>query len=424
MPFRPRVARGRAAHGLRANRRRRWPHRRARRRRPCRPAAVDSSPARPAFPCGWHPGAAARHSVVLAIGNEARGLPLRASAVQGDVHVIEAWDYVRWPSRSGSGRRRRRLRPDHGRLAVMTIAAVGHRGRIAVLSRHGLTPLAHAEPGHQHLDVAALQALSTRARMRAVRRHARDNQAAGLPWQWTFDALRHHTQALWLHAGAEERARFLRLPRAHGHPSPPHRARVADTLVRLRAAGQLQVHAGVQSLTPAAQGRRCSCGSARAVGGGRDRGARGGQRHGIEMTRAQQPAAAAGAGRARRASRATGPWARHRRRRHAACARRSRAARCWRGALSISELWESIASRTSRPGRGPSSHPYGPSPEPRPLPQAEKTPESFQPLWCVTARSADVRRRSATARRRQRRPGSRLAKASMKRSWSRFTLCT
>lgn len=184
-------------------------------------------------------------SVVLAVGNEARALPLRAEQVRGDVQVVEAWDYEAVGAIDaaadvcivGSGL----SMVD----AVVSLAANDHRGRIQVLSRHGLTPLAHADPGSQHLDVAGLAPLSMRARMHELRRRAGANQAQGLPWQWTLDALRHHTQALWLHASERERARFLRHAARvwdiHRHRIAPA---VAATLQGLLASGQLQVHAG------------------------------------------------------------------------------------------------------------------------------------------------------------------------------------
>ncbi|HST46068.1 MAG TPA: FAD/NAD(P)-binding protein [Luteimonas sp.] len=184
-------------------------------------------------------------SVVLAVGNEARALPLRATDVHGTARVVDAWDYESVAAIDaaadvcivGSGL----SMVD----AVMTLANGGHRGRIQVLSRHGLTPLAHAEAGGQAVDVRALEPLSMRARMRALRTLARGNQARGLPWQWTLDAVRHHTQDLWLHASERERARFLRHAARvwdiHRHRIAPS---VAATLQRLSASGQLQVHAG------------------------------------------------------------------------------------------------------------------------------------------------------------------------------------
>ena len=184
-------------------------------------------------------------SAVLAVGNEARAFPLRATDVHGEVAVVEAWDY---DAVGAIGRTADVCIVGSGLSmvdAVMSLEAGGHLGRIHVLSRHGLTPLAHAEAGSQHVDVAALAPLSMRGRMHALRILARDNQARGLPWQWTLDAVRHHTQALWLRTSVSERARFLRhAARAwdiHRHRIAPS---AAATLARLAASGQLQVHAG------------------------------------------------------------------------------------------------------------------------------------------------------------------------------------
>lgn len=184
-------------------------------------------------------------AVVLALGNFARGLPLPASALHGSTEAIDAWDY----------RAIQRIEPsaEVGILgsglsmvdAVVSLAARGHRGRITVISRHGLVPLSHARPGTQDTDIGDLPQLGLRQRLRAIRRLAAEAQRNGEPWQWTMDRLRHHVQALWTSLSPVEQRRFLR----HGARFwDIHRHRIAPSVARqldaLQVFGQLRVLAG------------------------------------------------------------------------------------------------------------------------------------------------------------------------------------
>lgn len=185
--------------------------------------------------------------VVLAAGNEGRGLPLPAAAIQGAPQVVEAWDYdgvaAIAPDRDvcivGSGL----SMVD----AAITRIAQGHTGRITVVSRHGLLPLPHAAPGDQHasIDADALQGTGIRGRLRLLRAWAREAEAHGHPWQWTLDAVRHHVQDLWRHTDARERGRFLRHAvrywDIHRHRIAPEVAAQLDACI---ADGRMQVRAG------------------------------------------------------------------------------------------------------------------------------------------------------------------------------------
>ncbi len=183
--------------------------------------------------------------VVLATGNGARGLPLAPAAISGAPRVIEAWDYAAVAAIDadrdvcivGSGL----SMVD----AVLTLDARCHRGRITVLSRHGLMPLAHAAAGRQAGGVDDLLHVGMRTRMALLRQRARDAAGAGVPWQWTMDALRHYGQTLWRASDDAERRRFLRhaqrLWDIHRHRIAPD---VAAVLEALRADGRLQVQAG------------------------------------------------------------------------------------------------------------------------------------------------------------------------------------
>lgn len=183
--------------------------------------------------------------VVLAIGNVAGALPLPASAIHGLPRLLDAWDHAALqgidPAADvcivGAG------------LSMVDVvaglAARGHRGRIGVVSRHGLVPLAHAVPGLQEGEVDALLGQGVRATLRALRRRAAAAQAAGEPWQWVMDRLRHHGQALWQHLDVAEQRRFLRHAArfwdVHRHRIAPQ---VAAAVEGLRASGQLRVMAG------------------------------------------------------------------------------------------------------------------------------------------------------------------------------------
>ena len=186
----------------------------------------------------------AARAVVLAVGNAPRRIP--AARVHGEVPVADAWNYpavAAIPNDAdvcivGSGL----SMVD----AVLSLLQAGHRGRIHVLSRHGLMPLAHAATGSAHAGgLDGLLAQGLRARARTIRMWAQAARAEGEPWQWVFDRLRPHGQALWRSLSHAEQQRFLRhLVRhwdIHRHRIAP---RVADALEALRAGGRLQVLAG------------------------------------------------------------------------------------------------------------------------------------------------------------------------------------
>ena len=181
--------------------------------------------------------------VVLAIGNAPRALP--PFLLHPGARVAEAWDYEavrRIPADAdacilGSGL----SMVD----AALSLAHGGHRGRIQVLSRHGLLPLAHASTGPHGGGVDDLLAMGLRERWRELRSRVAAAVAAGEPWQWTFDRLRPHGQALWRSLDAGARRRFLRHAvrywDIHRHRIAPQ---VEAALARLRDSGQLTVVAG------------------------------------------------------------------------------------------------------------------------------------------------------------------------------------
>ena len=188
-------------------------------------------------------GTLAARAVVLAVGNAPRRIP--ASRLRGNVRLAEAWDYAAVASIPadaevciiGSGL----SMVD----AVLGLDRAGHRGHIHVVSRHALMPLAHAAPGAGEGAPDKLLALGLRERVRLIRAWARAAIAAGEPWQWVFDRLRPHGQALWRSLTHADQQRFLRhVVRywdIHRHRIAPQ---VAATLDELSAAGRLDAVAG------------------------------------------------------------------------------------------------------------------------------------------------------------------------------------
>lgn len=182
-------------------------------------------------------------AIVLATGNTLRAL----QCLQGDHGnaVISGWDYPALSSISpeedvcvvGSGL----SMAD----AVTSLADAGHRGRIVVLSRHGLLPLPHAASRQPAGEVDDLHALDLRQRVRVLRERAAAEVGDGNPWQWTMDRLRPHGASLWQSLDTAGQRRFLRHLRRywdiHRHRIAPQ---VAARIEGLRRSGQLVVHAG------------------------------------------------------------------------------------------------------------------------------------------------------------------------------------
>lgn len=181
--------------------------------------------------------------VVLAVGNALRPLPLRGGSALAPEQRLEAWateSIAEVPADAavaiiGSGL----SMVD----SVITLASRGHRGPIHVISRHGLMPLPHADVAAFDFDPAPLLALPLRARMRALRRTVAEAAAQGVPWQAVMERIRPLGQDLWRSLDLAGQRRFLRHV---ARPWDVHRHRidpqVHDTLVRMRAAGQLRLH--------------------------------------------------------------------------------------------------------------------------------------------------------------------------------------
>jgi uncharacterized NAD(P)/FAD-binding protein YdhS len=179
--------------------------------------------------------------VVLATGNSpqrAHGFPgLRSS----DHRVLHAWDLIA-----------RNLRTNADTLivgtgltmvdAVLTLQHRGHRGKIHVISRHGLLPLPHTT---DHGRVEPLDSVRLRDLMRELRTAVKNDELYGRPWQWRMDAARHQAQKLWRGLMVAERRRFLRHARSYWNI---HRHRVAPDIAQrireLTESQRLVIHRG------------------------------------------------------------------------------------------------------------------------------------------------------------------------------------
>ncbi len=209
-----------------------------------RAVGIDAGDGR--FHLQLHSGAALRaRGVVIAVGNTPKPLPARGAADLTPGSVLEAWDFdalKRIPGDAeiciaGSG------------LSmvdtVLSLAANGHRGRVHVLSRHALLPLAHMQHALSGFDAQALLAMPLRRRVCALREAARTAARQGLPWQAVMENVRPLVQTLWCTLSHDDQRRFLRHAARYWDV---HRHRIAPQvharLHALLANGQLQLHRG------------------------------------------------------------------------------------------------------------------------------------------------------------------------------------
>ncbi|MBC7896934.1 MAG: FAD/NAD(P)-binding protein [Cytophagaceae bacterium] len=133
---------------------------------------------------------------------------------------------------------------------ALDLSQGGRTAPLVAVSRRGLTPLPHRDhgspPSYGHLppDLVAVEPTAV-ACLRAVRRHVRMLERAGVDWREVVASLRPVTVRLWKALPNREKARFLRHLRPYWDV---HRHRVAPDLWRaydgLRQCGDLQVRAG------------------------------------------------------------------------------------------------------------------------------------------------------------------------------------
>lgn len=129
---------------------------------------------------------------------------------------------------------------------LATLRRRAHRGRIEMVSRHGLVPAEHAPPGSAPDFAAALPWPRTARGWLALLREQVDPAKSGAShWQHSFDTLRPHTRSIWQSLPPAEKKRFLRHLRAYWeclrHRSPEQ---TRSALSHFQAAGQLSIRAG------------------------------------------------------------------------------------------------------------------------------------------------------------------------------------
>jgi uncharacterized NAD(P)/FAD-binding protein YdhS len=189
---------------------------------------------------------------VLSIGNLPPAVPrtIAPELRNGPVYVADPWagDFT-----SGLGADDVVLLIGTGLTAIdaaLMLESSGFEGRILALSRRGMVPRSHADPGATEPLEQTPPARCTDL-LRGVR-----GQAAKIGWRAAVDQLRPVTQRLWASASVEERRRFLRHLRPYWDV---HRHRIAPSIAgRIRnmvADGRLQFAAGkILTTAPSGEG--------------------------------------------------------------------------------------------------------------------------------------------------------------------------
>lgn len=111
--------------------------------------------------------------------------------------------------------------------------ALGHDGKVTLVSRSGHIPRPHAGGGFSPFgDFRGADLTSARKLLARVRATISAAEEQGIPWQSVFDALRQQAQDLWQGLPLHERQRFLRRLRrwydVHRYRMPPQAAAVLE----------------------------------------------------------------------------------------------------------------------------------------------------------------------------------------------------
>ncbi|WP_137154256.1 FAD/NAD(P)-binding protein [Rhizobium sp. FKL33] len=182
---------------------------------------------------------------VLCIGGTPAGLPLPMDKIAPEARghlCLNVWA-DRWIERSDLGDDVMMLGSGLTMIdQVLSLRARGHRGRIHILSRHGLIPLPHLVPRTNPVGPVLEPGAKP---LSAMMRTLRDAAARADDWRSVVDGVRPITQALWQALSKTEKSRFLRHANAWWNI---HRHRVApdmwDNFEEMRASGQVTVTAG------------------------------------------------------------------------------------------------------------------------------------------------------------------------------------
>jgi len=185
-------------------------------------------------------------AVVLALGNfPPADLRLPGKAAHSERYLSDPWSPVAPEKTPVDGEV---LLVGSGLTSVdtlLTLRARGFRGRIHMLSRHGLLPQSHLpDSGYSTFKNFASSGTAI-GLLRVVRAQVREAELRGEGWRSAVDSLRTATQGIWQTLPRIEQERFLRHLRAYWEV---HRHRVAPEIGKVLKhqllGGQLRVHAG------------------------------------------------------------------------------------------------------------------------------------------------------------------------------------
>ena len=183
----------------------------------------------------------AADAAILSVGNLAPPVPNSIpSSLLDRIYVADPWTTE---IAAGLGRDSIVLLIGTGLTSIdaaLTLDAAGFEGRILALSRRGLVPRAHAEPGGHPVPLAQAPEPICSALVRRVR-----SDAGSMGWRAAIDQLRPVTQQLWASASPAARARFLRHLRpywdVHRHRIAPE---IAAKIERIQREERLRFAAG------------------------------------------------------------------------------------------------------------------------------------------------------------------------------------
>lgn len=130
--------------------------------------------------------------------------------------------------------------------AWLSLSSRKHRGRVLIVSRHGLLPLEHKQVPPIKIDAADVPFGTSQGYFtRWFRELVAANAAEGHDWRSVVDGLRPYNQQIWQHWTPDARRQFLEHVRplwnVHRHRLPPHYHRQMQEAV---ASGQLELVAG------------------------------------------------------------------------------------------------------------------------------------------------------------------------------------
>jgi uncharacterized NAD(P)/FAD-binding protein YdhS len=128
---------------------------------------------------------------------------------------------------------------------LIALRASGRKGKIHLLSRHGLVPIAHGLAAPWPSFATESPSVTLLELMRKIRMQVILAQIRGYNWRAVIDAMRPATHSIWRSLSAREQRRFLRHLRPYWEV---HRHRIAPEIAaRLEAEialGNAAIHAG------------------------------------------------------------------------------------------------------------------------------------------------------------------------------------